>query len=311
MIERLPLNALRAFAVAARHESFKHAAEQLTVTPGAVSRQVKRLEAELGCALFERRAHGVRLNTVGRRLAERVEAHLAGLGAAMAQAREGDRETLSVSAPPSFVQHWLMPRMAAFNGGDAEVAIEASQTVIEPVWQAGRSRLAIRFGPKPAAGVTAERLFDDTLFPVCAPALLETGPPLRRPADLAGYTLLHVSWRPGKTGAAFPGWREWLDFFGGGEVAAPVQQRYSLFSLALDQAIAGRGVALTTRAVVADRLSSGVLVAPFGDRYRMPSPFDYWLVQPAVGAPPALAARFCDWLRIEAKAFQRANDTGS
>ena len=87
MIERLPLNALRAFAIAARHESFKHAAEQLSVTPGAVSRQVKRLEAELGCTLFERSAHGVRLNTAGRRLAEQVDGHLTGLATAMAQVR--------------------------------------------------------------------------------------------------------------------------------------------------------------------------------------------------------------------------------
>lgn len=306
MIERLPLNGLRAFAIAARHESFKRAAAELSVTPGAVSRQVKRLEADLGCVLFERGAHGVRLNAAGHRLAERVDGHLAGLAAAMARAREGDGDALSVSAPPSFVQHWLMPRLAAFDAGEAEVAIEASQSLIEPAWQAGRSRLAIRFGPKPAAGVDAERLLGDTLLPVCAPALLETGPPLIRPADLAAHVLLHVSWTPGEAGTPFPGWREWLDFAGADEVAAPVQKRYSLFSLALDQAIAGRGVALTTRAVVADRLASGVLVAPFGERHAMPSPFDYWLVRPASGSPPPLAHRFCEWLREEAAAFVRA-----
>ncbi|MGB7757137.1 MAG: LysR family transcriptional regulator [Salinisphaera sp.] len=177
MIERLPLNALRAFAIAARYESFKRAAAQLSVTPGAVGRQVKRLEA---------------------------------------------------------------------------------------------------------------------------------GPPLAQPADLAAHTLLHVSWTPGAAATRFPGWREWLDFAGAGDVAAPVHRRYSLFSLALDQAIAGRGMALTTRTVVADRLASGVLVAPFGDRYAMRSPFDYWLVRPASGSPPPLAHRFCDWLRREAEAFARS-----
>lgn len=306
MIERLPLNALRTFAIAAHHESFKHAAAELSVTPGAVSRQVKCLEAALGGTLFERDAHGVRLNATGRRLAEQVDGHLAGLAAALAKARQDGGEALSVSAPPSFVQQWLMPRLASFDAGDAEVAIEASQSLIEPTWQNGRSRLAIRFGPEPARGVAAERLLIDTLFPVCAPSLLETGPALSRPADLAAHTLLHVSWRLAGADRRFPGWREWLDFAGAGEVAAPVHQSYSLFSLALDQAIAGRGVALTTRSVVADRLASGVLVAPFDDRYAMPSPFDYWLVRPISGSPPPLAHRFCEWLRLEAEAFARS-----
>ncbi|MGN8200194.1 LysR family transcriptional regulator [Salinisphaera sp. RV14] len=293
MIERLPLNALRTFAIAARHESFKRAAAELGVTPGAVSRQVKRLEATLGGTLFERGAHGVRLNATGRRLAEHVNGHLAGLATAMAKARQDGGEALSVSVPPSFVQHWLMPRLAGFDAGEAEVAIEASPSLTEPVWQAGRSRLAIRCGPKPALGIEAERL-------------LAAGPPLAQPADLAAHTLLHASWTPGAAATSFPGWREWLDFAGADAVDAPVHRRYSLFSLVLDQAIAGRGVALATHTVVADRLASGVLVAPFGDRYAMPSPFDYWLLRPATGSPPPLAHRFCEWLRLEARAFARS-----
>lgn len=94
MIERLPLNALRAFAIAARHENFKRAASELSVTPGAVSRQVKRLESELGCVLFERGAHGVRPNATGRALAQRVDVHLAGLATAVAQAGQGAGEAL-------------------------------------------------------------------------------------------------------------------------------------------------------------------------------------------------------------------------
>ena len=108
----------------------------------------------------------------------------------------------------------------------------------------------------------------------------------------------------GRRRDALPGWREWLDFAGAGDVAAPVHRRYSLFSLALDQAIAGRGMALTTRTVVADRLASGVLVAPFGDRYAMRSPFDYSLVRPASGSPPPLARRFGDWRRRESRGFR-------
>ncbi|AWN15932.1 transcriptional regulator, LysR family [Salinisphaera sp. LB1] len=100
----------------------------------------------------------MQLSAAGRALAERVEVHLEGLAAAMAQVRHDDGEALSVSAPPSFVQYWLMPRLASFDAGDAEVAIEASQSLIEPTWQNGRSRLAIRFGPEPARGAGSSEL---------------------------------------------------------------------------------------------------------------------------------------------------------
>lgn len=218
---------------------------------------------------------------------------------------------LSVSAPPSFAQHWLMPRLPAFDAGDAEVAIEASQSLTQPEWQADRVRLAIRFGPEPCAGtgVRVIRLMGDSLFPVCAPSLLEKAPGLTEPADLAAQTLLHVSWPSGYADGRFPGWRTWLDSAGASSVSLRVRQRYSLFTLALDQAIAGHGVALASRAVVADRLASGVLVAPFGERYALASPFDYWLLLPDDAELPALAARFRDWLIAEADVFATRRQT--
>ncbi|WP_423821896.1 LysR substrate-binding domain-containing protein [Salinisphaera sp. SPP-AMP-43] len=307
MLVRLPRNALRAVVIAARRGGCKTAAAQLSVY-GAGSRQVKRLEAALGFVLFDRDACRVPLNAGGRTLANRVDRHLERLAEAAAEAQCVDSEALSISVPPSFVQHWLMPRLADFDAGAAEIAIEASQSLIEPVWQNRRSRLAIRFGPAPAPSVNAQRLMGDRLFPVCAPSLLTNGPRLEQPGDLAAHTLLHVSWPPGDSNVSFPGWREWLDAAGAADVATPVQQRYLLFSLALDQAIAGRGVALVSQAVVADRLASGVLVAPFGARCKLVSPFDYWLIRPRRGALPALAHRFCDWLIAQAAAFDPGSD---
>ncbi|WP_435103548.1 LysR substrate-binding domain-containing protein [Arhodomonas sp. AD133] len=300
MLGRLPLNALRAFVVAARHESFKLAAAELHVTAGAVSRQVKQLESQLGVTLFERRAHGVRLNDAGRRLADNAGASLQRLADAYFEAQRTPTAGLSISAPPSFVQHWLLPRLPAFDAGNAEVALDASQSFAQPEWGEAHGRLAIRYGRGPWPGVNDSLLLSDPMFPVCAPSLLEKGPPLREPGDLVDYRLLHVVCAE----PAIPTWREWLDHAGAPEVPAPVQQQYSLFSHALEQAIAGHGVALVGRVVAEDRIRSGVLIRPFGNRYVFPSPFGYSLITPSSGSPPAVAVRFIDWLEREAAAFE-------
>jgi LysR family glycine cleavage system transcriptional activator len=308
MSSPLPLNALRAFAEAARHESFKAAAAELHVTAGAVSRQVKQLEARLGRALFERHAHGVRLNTTGRRLYTDITAGFERIASGYQTARSVSPVAgLSVSAPPSFSQYWLLPRLADFetDHGDIEIALDASQAFCQPAWTGDRARLAIRYGRGPWPGVRAVGLLRDRLFPVCAPALLERGPPLHEPADLAKHRLLHVSWCS-RQDVAFPGWREWLIAAGAAGIEAPVQRHYSLFGLALDQAIAGHGIALVSEAIVAERLAAGVLVRAFGQRYVLESPFTYDLILPAQGEAPPLARRFIDWLVGQARCFEHA-----
>ncbi|MES1923826.1 LysR substrate-binding domain-containing protein [Salinisphaera sp. T31B1] len=311
MSDRLPLNALRIFAVAARQGSFKAAAETLHVTAGAVSRQVKLLEHELGAPLFERRAHGVSLNSRGRRLADALAPALADIGSALAEARAAPRSArLTVSAPPSFIQHWLLPRLAAFETRypDVEIALDASQRLTAPAWQGDSPRIAIRYGQGPWPGVRTIGLLADALLPVCAPRLLAQGPPLVEPADLAHHRLLHVAW---PSALPFPGWREWLDAAGATQVDASAGQRYSLFGLALDQAIAGRGVALASSVVVADRLASGVLIAPFGADSALAAPCVYDLLLPLDGAPPDPARVFIDWLLGEVEAFGAQDPVGA
>lgn len=305
-IERLPLNALRAFSQAAHEESFKLAASRLGVTPGAVSRQVKQLEDRLGILLFERHANGVRLNDAGRRLADDIDAGLERIAAGVRAAGERSRtaKTLTLSAPPSFTQLWLLPRLAEFESmeGHVEISLDASQALTMPAWQGDGARLAIRYGRGPWPGVRSQRLFGDELFPVCAPSMLSHGPRLSKPADLVNHTLLEVAWCS-RQSEAFPGWREWLDAAGVSDIATPIQHRYSLFGLALDQAIAGRGVMLASHPIVADRLASGVLIRPFGTDYVLASPFTYDLVLPLAGSAPPTAQRFIDWLIEEARQF--------
>lgn len=307
-IERLPLNALRAFAEAARTESFKHAASHLGVTPGAVSRQIKQLEERLGVSLFTRHANGVQLNETGRQLAKDTDSGLERIAAGMLTAREHARRApmLTLSAPPSFMQLWLLPRLADFEArvGGIDISLDASQSLTTPAWQGEGARLAIRYGRGPWPDMKSYRLFGDELFPVCAPSMLEQGNCLMQPADLAHHTLLDVGWES-RQGIAFPGWQAWLDDAGVSNKVAPPQHRYSLYSLAMDQTIAGRGIMLANHPVAMDRLNSGLLVRPFGERHILTSPMTYDLLTPSPGEAPPAVARFIDWLMNEAAAFEQ------
>lgn len=307
-IERLPLNALRAFAEAAREGSFKAAATRLGVTPGAVSRQVKQLEERLGISLFERHANGVRLNEAGRRLAGDIDSGLERIANGVMAAREHAQQapSLVLSAPPSFMQLWLLPRLARFEAkvGGIDISLEANPSLTMPAWQGDGARLAIRFGRGPWPDVQSHRLLDDELFPVCAPSLLASSRPLKEPADLAGHTLLEVVW-DSPQGVNFPGWQAWLDAAGVADHVAPPRRHYSLFGLALEQSIAGRGVMLANHPVAMDRLESGVLVRPFAERHVLASPMTYDLLLPPTGEAPPAVARFIDWLLAEAAAFDR------
>ena len=223
----------------------------------------------------------------------------------MVTERSRETTTLVISAPPSFMQHWLLPRLNDFETqeNDIEIALDADQKLTPPVWQEGSARLSMRYGRGPWRGVRTVPLFDDRLVPVCAPGLLEQSP-IRTPEDLLHHQLLAVDWCSHQSGD-FPGWNEWFRAAGVTITASPTQRQYSLYSLALDRAIAGQGVMLATYPVVADRLASGVLVRPLGDEYTLASSFTYDLLLPASGTAPPAVQRFVDWLVAEAQSFRQ------
>lgn len=305
-IERLPLNALRAFAEAVRENSFKAAAQRLGVTPGAVSRQVKQLEDHLGVMLFERHANGVCATEAGRVLADDVQAGLLRIANGVQNITERSEEAfrLLLSAPPSFLQLWLLPRLPSFeaNQRQIEISLDAEARLTSPLWMPNRARLSLRYGQGPWPSVTNLRLFEDTLFPVCSPTLLAQKN-IHEPADLLAQTLLNVDWCS-HAGHPIPSWHDWFKNTGVAIKKISNQRQYSLYSLALDQAIAGQGVVLASYPLVADRLASGVLVRPFEDRYPLASPFAYELILPSEGVTPPAVARFIEWLEQEAAHFR-------
>ncbi|WP_417723518.1 LysR family transcriptional regulator [Salipiger sp.] len=250
---RLPsLNALRAFEAAARLGSFALAAEELNVTPGAVTAQVKALEAEVGAPLFERRARGVRLTALGRRAAPGFVAAFDALGDAVrALRRDAAPRRVHVAALPALAELWLGPRLPDLRR--RLPGVELSVTAMEQPPNLKRVPfdlcLFLRADPPPGA----VRVADD-LLPVCTPGLARD---LSRPEDLIdAVCLTDTAWAED--------WQNWAAVAMPGRGLAPRGPIFSLYALAVQEALNGAGVLMAHRALVAQHLASGALVAPFG-----------------------------------------------
>ena len=298
MAERLPsLNALRAFEAVSRHGSIKKAAEELRVTPAAVSQQVKALEEALGTALLRRTASGLLPTDAGDSGLGDLREGFDRLSRAVRKMRtKRSRRILAVSVDPSFAATWLLARLDRFKQRRPEVDIllEASSA------QADLARddidLAIRYGSGDWPGLRAVRLFDEDVFPVCSPKLLEGAQSLREPGDLRRHILLHLEWTPAK--GAWPDWRAWLRAAGVEDVDASRGPRFTQHSMALQAAVEGQGVALGSTALVADDLAAGRLVSPFD--LCVPTSFAYHLVCLEERAEDPTIAAFRDWMLAEA-----------
>jgi len=286
-----PFSAIRAFEAAARHLSFKRAAEELHVTQSAVSHQIKALEDFLGVVLFRRETRGVVLTDAGRIYMPALEEALDGIASATDRLR-GDRtrDTLSVRTTPAFASRWLLPRLNAFKVDHPEITVNLT-TSIEPVDFAGdRIDIAVWYGYGEWPQLESESLLRSRLVPVCSPALLRDGPALHRPADLRHYTLLH--------NAMSDDWTRWLHAAGARSVAATRGPRFGDCNLMMQAAVEGQGIALAFEALVAADLTANRLVELF-DVELLPEAWYYILVPPGAKRRPKVAA-FHDWLREEA-----------
>lgn len=292
---RLPLTGLRVLEAAARYGSFLRAAEELSITPGAVSRQIKALEAELGLRLFERFNRRVRLTEEGARLAEGVRQGLGVIQAAVDEARRRRPGPLVVTTMHSFAAKWLVPRLHRFNERyrDIQVLILTSDQAVD--LHRERVDVAIRFSRGPFPDLEALRLMETAWAPVCSPQLRDTLG-LREPADLSRAMLLADV----MLGIGEPGWREWLDAAGAPQVDAAIAQQFTTTHLAVEAALAGRGVALAQLALVADELKTGRLVRPF--ELALPSPYAHWVLSLPEKADQPAIRRFRNWLAEEAVA---------
>ncbi|WP_213954611.1 LysR substrate-binding domain-containing protein [Variovorax sp. dw_954] len=287
-----PLQTLVCFDAAARHESYTRAAQELSLTQSAVSRQIGTLESFLGVALFRRTRHGVALTASGAAYARQITKRLEAMerDTLDAMSHQGEGGSLALAAVPTFATRWLIPRLPAFAQLRPDVVVHI-ETRTRPFLFADAEFDAALYAGTPAqvanwAGTRALLLLHEDVVPLCSPKLLPRGKPVM-PAAVSKLPLLQQSTRPDI-------WRQWFD---AQQVDAPNARggpRYELFSMLAAGAAHGLGVALMPTMLVADELARGDLVVA------CPRPLagerNYYLVTPDRGDPPPLLRVFADWI---------------
>lgn len=295
----VPLNALRAFEVAARCLSFQAAAKQLFVTPAAVSHQVKHLEAYLGVKLFHRGNRTVELTAEGETLAASLGELFGLLDLALDRVTSPKAADLRVSTIESFAAKWLAPRLHRFHRDWPDLKVRIDTRNEHSDFVRDSVDVAIRYGPGGYSGVLAEQLMEAPVFPVCAPSRPgDARKRLKKPADLAHHTLLHDESAVARAGV--PDWSAWLDAAGATQVDASRGPIFASIYLAQEAAIAGHGVALGVAPLVEEDLRQGRLTKPFD--HSLANAYAFWMVRRnGADTNPAVDA-FCRWLRQEASA---------
>jgi len=291
-----PLNSLRAFEASARHSSFVKAAEELHVTPAAISHQVKRLEEYLGLGLFRRLPRGLLLSDSGQTLLLELREVFLRLDKAMERVAESDNQgSLTISVAPMFAVKWLVPRLQTFDSLHPQIDLRISSSLRVIDFQRDAFDAAVRLGRGKYPGLEAVKLFDESVTPMCSPRVLDGPNTLNKPSDLHRHTLLHddsMHFDP-----VAPTWDSWLHAAGATRAHASRGPRFSQPDHALQAAIDGAGVALGWRYLAQDDIAAGRLVRPF--KLALPLGSAFYLVYPrADSARPKIAA-FRTWLLNE------------
>ena len=305
----LSVGPLRAFEAVARLLSFRAAADELSLTQSAISRQIQSLEEEIGCVLFIRGTRKVELSSDGAVLLPTAVAVLSRLDQTVRQIRRSrGRRVVNVSTFASFASLWLIPRMEAFQREHADIDIRVSAYDRKVDLEDGESDLALRYDDRPSVTPDAEQLFEELLSPTVSPWYLQNPPaPLKRAADLAGHALAEED--DPRPSAEFLSWRRWLTEHGEHELQ-PRRWLYLNFTYQQVQAaLTGQGVALARLPLVHEHLTRGELVEPFGKAGRLGSPFSYWMMLGPNAARRPEVQQFADWVREQA-AITRAQVAG-
>ncbi len=293
-----PLNTLRVFESGARRLSFTRAAEELHVTQAAVSHQIKALEDWLGAPLFLRLSRGLKLTAAAERYLRDVTAALDLISTATSQLmRPDDRRILSVATLDSCASIWLLPRLKSFRQQYPGIDVRLWSVDREvDVFERGDVDLEIRYGDGNWPGLSATRLMDEEIFPVCSPAVAAGPPPLATLADLKHHTLLHD--------IMVTDWNAWLDAADVSDVDGERGPGFNQSYLVVQAAIGGEGVALGRSILVSDALARGDLVRPFA--ISIPSAYSYYLVgvDPLIDDPAVAAFRAWIMTQVQSPAAE-------
>jgi LysR family glycine cleavage system transcriptional activator len=286
-----PLNALKAFEAAARSESFTRAAEELCVTQGAVSHQVKLLEATLGIKLFNRERQRLVITDAGREYLNVVRDALDRIAAGTERiVQRQNAGVLTVSTSPDFAAKWLVYRLGRFAEAYPGIDLRISATMHHIDFAREDVDVAVRHGDGNWGGLDAVRLCTEELFPVCSPKLMSGRNRIARPSDLLKFPLLHLDdWKA---------WSKWFDSAGVADVKLSRGLALNRASMLIDAAVDGQGVALARTTLAAWDLINGRLAKPFDLGLRLSN--TYWIVCPKATSSMPKIATFRDWLLAEA-----------
>jgi LysR family transcriptional regulator, glycine cleavage system transcriptional activator len=286
-----PLNNLKAFEAAARHESFTRAAEELCVTQGAVSQQVKALEEGLGIKLFNRERQRLAITEAGRDylLVVRDALDRIAVGTERLLQRQ-NAGVLTVSTSPDFAAKWLVHRLGHFVEAHSGIDLRVSATLHHVDFAREEVDLAVRHGDGNWPALDAVQLSAEQLFAVCSPKLLSGRRLLGKPADVLKFPLIHLD--------SHADWTRWLRAAGVDEGQATHGPVLNRASMVIDAAINGQGIALARTTLAAWDLINGRLVRPFSGT--LPLAKTYWIVCPKATSNLPKIVTFRNWLLAEA-----------
>jgi DNA-binding transcriptional LysR family regulator len=294
-----PLDQLEAFESAARHLSFTKAADELSLTQSAVSRQIARLEDHYALPLFRRLHRALRLTEEGQALYRAIDTVLGHLHQIGGELRRDQRpRPVSVTTTPGFAGLWLIPRLADFTAAQPKVDVRLSASYQLVNLHRDGYDLAIRYATEDVAGPGAELLFDDTVLPVCSPRLLrDPARPLKALTDLRHHVLLH---QEEGNGGDLQDWPLWLRAMKLEDLKPAGIMHFSQFDQLINAAVGGQGIALGRMPLLNRMLAERKLVAPF--KKSVASPRSYYLIEAeGAGKKPEVQA-FAAWLRLQARA---------
>ena len=293
-----PLMSLRAFEASVRLKSLTKAAEELHVTPSAVTQHVRAIEKWLGSPLFRRTGRYIIPTDVAEAALPSLREGFERLveGAQILKAHERKGRVIMLSAPPSFASKWLLPRLDRFRARhhEAEVWVSADMKLVD--FSTTDVDVAVRYGPGDYEGLIAEKILDESVLPVAAPSLVAELGAFKLARDLLRAPLLHDS--STEADPSCPSWRMWFRARGVDDPHSNEGPRYNAASLVIEEAVAGKGVALAKRAIAERDLQAGRLVAVLDDA--TPLKFAYWLVWPRGRTLPPPVRAFIAWIKAEA-----------
>ncbi len=297
-----PLKSLKTFEAAARLLSFSKAAEELFVTPGAVSQQIKLLENMLGIKLFKRMHRRILLTDAGQCLLPGIQLGFQSLNDAVeSMGVMKNNQPVTISAAPSFASKWLVPRLRRLQDRhpEIEIRIDTSMEVID----LARSDIdiGIRFGGGNYPGMQTDLLICEQVYPVCSPDLIDPKKPLDNPSDLLGYPLLHYATANFDLGAGWPDWNMWLKAAGINYDDAHHGLTFIQQQLLIQSALEAQGVALVGSVSVIDDIKSGKLIKPFELAFELEFSY-YFVTTPTKANWPAIIA-IREWMLDEARSY--------